>query len=164
MISDNVNKWLSAIANLAVLAGIVMVGLELRETNRLAKYEVLSSNLANFDELNSAFSENEQLLDLAVILSDESSELTPRQAIQAKYLVIRMVNKWKSAEIAFDNGFTSQQGINLTLDDIDRTFHEFPKLRKIFMELLSDYSQNKNSPIENKIREMVLTETNNLSQ
>jgi hypothetical protein len=152
MISDNVNKWLSAIANLAVLAGIVMVGLELRETNRLAKYEVLSSNLANFDELNSAFSENEQLLDLAVILSDESSELTPRQAIQAKYLVIRMVNKWKSAEIAFDNGFTSQHGINLTLDDIDRTFHEFQKLRKIFMELLSDYIQNKKSPIEYKIR------------
>ena len=47
MDADRLNRWLTLVANLAVVAGIIFLGLELRQNNELLQFEVESIYFEN---------------------------------------------------------------------------------------------------------------------
>lgn len=46
MNTDSVNKWLTLAANIGVLAGIIFLSIEIRQTNRIANTQFLANDLA----------------------------------------------------------------------------------------------------------------------
>ena len=73
MDTEKLNKWVSLLANIGVLAGIVFLGLEIRQSNRIA---MASAELSIRDHY---FAHNQM-----VVTDDRVAELLPRRFLHAE--------------------------------------------------------------------------------
>ena len=90
---DSLNKWLTLLANLGVIAGIVFLGVEMQQNNEFlaaeAKFNMHQNQVALMDQITSS----PQLSTImAKALANEA--LTPGEQIQLQYLAVRTMRNW----------------------------------------------------------------------
>ncbi|HJO12504.1 MAG: hypothetical protein QGG67_02420 [Gammaproteobacteria bacterium] len=142
MNKDNFSHWLSLVANFGVIVGIVFLTLEINQTNLIAmvsaEYEFRNSGAL----INESIYTNPELAAFVYHINNtEQEEFTEVEHQRAYALALRLLNLWLGAESAYRSGIASEMIYNNILDDIrNGNIDTSPAMRKIWRELISDYS------------------------
>ena len=81
---DKINKWLTLVANIGVLVGIIFLSLEINQSNRIAERDARSESVAQEFELQKSFIKNAEVSALMLKLSSGETDLTPLEEFQAE--------------------------------------------------------------------------------
>ena len=102
---DDLNKWLTLLANLGVLVGIVFLSLEISQSNRIAIRDARSELTTTNQDIELSFLENSEVTDLMVKLANSDKDLTPREKFQAYSYANIIVTAAANLNLNYENGF-----------------------------------------------------------
>ena len=132
---DKLNGWLGLLANLGVIAGLVILVLEVQQSNRIALGSAESDWSLQASEVNRSVVDNETTGTLAGKLSSRETDLTVTEAAQAKFFVRQFNNLWSSAESLHSRGLMSDSYYEGALVDVAVTMDELPGLVPYFASI-----------------------------
>lgn len=128
MLNDRVKTTVELIGLFAVVASLLLVAYEVRQSNRIAQatttYE-LGRDINQFNELGYS---DVGFAALLIELTKDEAELTEVQALQARLLAHRFVNIWTTQETAYKNGLLTSEQFAATKRDVVTVKTEFPGL------------------------------------
>ena len=103
---DNLNKWLTLIANVGVLAGIVFLAFEIQQ-NRLSTEAQTRSNIANmvYEGLQS-WADNPTLIQ-ALVKLDNGEELSQEENVVLRYSQAGEMRRWENTYYQYERGLFS---------------------------------------------------------
>lgn len=142
---DKLNSWLSLLANVGVLVGLVFLIVELNQSNRIASYSAESTRRSQFLDMNASRIENPEII---AKLRIPDPELNDVEWVQALYTARQQTNTWIDAENAVINGLLSETTYNEIFNDIDVVIHEMPGLIPFFEYLFDGYDVDENTELE----------------
>ena len=106
MNTERLNSWLSLLANVGVLIGLVVVTLELRHSTDVAQAQMADAVTAGHNELNMAAFSSPQSARVVALGFASPSKLTDAEAIQFQFWLRAKVNQevrvWEMRELGFD--------------------------------------------------------------
>ncbi|HKJ17096.1 MAG TPA: hypothetical protein VJ984_07100 [Xanthomonadales bacterium] len=142
---DKLNQWLTLLANLGVLVGLVFLIVELNQSNRIAVYQAESTRTSQFLSMNTSRIENPEII---VKLMDPDPELNEIEWVQALYTARQQTNTWIDAENAVINGLISDATYQGIFNDIDTVIQEMPGLIPAFEYLFEAYKLDEDTNLE----------------
>ncbi len=142
---DKFNQWLSLLANLGVLIGLIFLIFELNQSNRIAIYSAESARRTQFLDMNTSRIENPEII---AKLMNPDPEFDDIEWVQALYTARQQTNTWIDAEHAVINGLLSEVTYKEIFDDIDVVVEEMPGLIPAFEYLFEAYKADENSDLE----------------
>ena len=142
---DKLNQWLSLLANLGVLVGLIFLIVELNQSNRIAIYSAESARRTQFLDMNTSRIENPEII---AKLMNPNPELNDVEWVQALYTARQQTNTWIDAEHAVINGLLSEQTYREIFDDIDVVVMEMPGLIPAFEYIFEAYKVDEDSDLE----------------
>ena len=142
---DRLNQWLTLLANLGVLIGLIFLIAELNQSNRIAVYSAESTRRTQFLDMNTSRIENPEII---AKLMHPDPELSEVEWVQALYTARQQTNTWIDAENAVINGLLSEQTYNEIFNDIDTIIREMPGLIPAFEYLFNAYKVDENIELE----------------
>ena len=142
---DKLNQWLSLLANVGVLIGLLFLIIELNQANRIAVYTAESTRSSQFIGMNTSRIENPEII---AKLMQPDPEFTDVEWVQALYTARQQVNTWIDAENAVINGLLSEATRRAVFKDIDVVIAEMPGLIPAFEYLFDGYEIDENSELE----------------
>lgn len=145
---DKLNQWLSLLANVGVLVGLIFLIVELNQSNRIAVYSAESTRRTQFLEMNTARIENPAII---AKLMNPGAEFTDVEWVQALYTARQQTNTWIDAENAVINGLLSETTYREIFNDIDVVIREMPGLIPAFEYLFEGYKVDENHELETMV-------------
>lgn len=142
---DKLNQWLSLLANLGVLVGLVFLIAELNQANRIAVYTAESTRSSQFLGMNTSRIENPEII---AKLMQPDPDFTDIEWVQALYTARQQINTWIDAENAVINGLLSETTRRGVFNDIDVVITEMPGLVPAWEYLFDAYKMDENSDLE----------------
>lgn len=142
---DKLNQWLSLLANVGVLVGLIFLIAELNQSNRIAVYSAESTRRTQFLDMNSTRIENPEII---AKLMKPDPELSDTEWVQALYTARQQTNTWIDAENAVINGLLSETTYREIFNDIDVVVNEMPGLIPAFEYLFEAYKVDENTELE----------------
>lgn len=142
---DKLNDWLTLLANLGVLVGLIFLILELNQSNRIAVYSAESTRSSQFLGMNAVRIENPEII---ARLMQPNPELSDTEWVQAIYTARQQINTWIDAENAVINGLLSDQTYRQIFNDIDVVVAEMPGLFPAFEYLFQAYGLDEGARLE----------------
>jgi len=136
---SNLNEWLSLVANLGVVGGIIFLGLEINQANRIAVNSAESALGAQAAEVNRSILESPDDSNFLKNLVSASEGLQPTDEVKLRMMARQLTNLWSAAESAFENGLISQDLYQIYVVDIATVYNEFPGLVPHFAYLRDLY-------------------------
>ena len=115
---EEVNQWLTLIANFAVVGGIIFLALEVRHNSNLAKTQIHTELLSIGHETHN-WKQDPQFADIIVRAEDDYSSLKPAEKVQFITFVFQLINLWEHAHGSYRRGMMSSSYWNAWND----TFH-----------------------------------------
>jgi len=91
----DLGQTVSILANLGVIAGIVFLGIELRQTNELMDEQQRFNRLSISTGTNTLIAGNRELAELRVSAMEDLSQLTAADRIQLNALEMRVLRNWE---------------------------------------------------------------------
>jgi hypothetical protein len=136
---DRNNRWLTFVANVAVIVGIIFLAIEIQQSNRIAiaaaeidvRNGLAAGNQAKY--LDSDFAE------LMVKVGDSDAELTPADEWRVYQYIIEGLNVWLAIETAHTNGMLPQETYGIMEDDIRADMRGFPKTIPLYRQAYDNY-------------------------
>lgn len=107
MITERVNSYLSIGANIAVLVGLVFVGLELRNSGAAVSAQASANIASGFNQLNMQLAGDPRLANIMEIGSEDPAQLTFEEAISYAYVVRSTVNQYTQLLHLYESGLVS---------------------------------------------------------
>jgi len=135
---EKLNQWLTLAANLGVLIGVIFLGVELNQANRIAAYSAESTRRTQFLAMNTARIENPEII-AKLMHSDPDPEFSDTEWVQALYTARQQINTWIDAEYAVLYGLLSDETYAEIFRDIDTVVEEMPGLVPPFEYLFEAY-------------------------
>lgn len=142
---DKLNQWLSLLANVGVLVGLVFLIAELNQANRIAVYTAESTRSTQFLGMNTSRIENPEII---AKLMQPNPEFTDIEWVQALYTARQQINTWIDAENAVINGLLSETTRRGVFNDIDVVIAEMPGLIPAWEYLFEGYKVDENFELE----------------
>jgi hypothetical protein len=142
---DRLNQWLSLLANVGVLIGLVFLIAELNQANRIAIYTAESTRSTQFLGMNTSRIENPAII--AKLMQDDP-EFTDVEWVQALYTARQQINTWIDAENAVINGLLSETTRRGVFNDIDVVIAEMPGLIPAWEYLFAAYRMDEHFELE----------------
>lgn len=142
---DKLNQWLSLVANVGVLVGLVFLIVELNQANRIAVYTAESTRSTQFLDMNTSRIENPEII---AKLMQPDPEFTDIEWVQALYTARQQVNTWIDAENAVINGLLSETTRRGVFNDIDVVIAEMPGLMPAWEYIFEGYKVDENTELE----------------
>ena len=136
---SNLNEWLSLVANLGVVGGIVFLGLEINQANRIAINSAESAIGAQAAEVNRSILDSPDDSDFLKNLVSTSEGLQPTDEAKLRGMARQLTNLWITAESAFQNGLISEDNYQIYVADVAIVYDEFPGLVPHFAYLRDLY-------------------------
>ena len=125
----DLGQAIGILANIGVLVGIVFVGYELRQSNRIAVGTTAYELSRNWITVNDMILTNPDVLDLVVDLKDENFQPeSDRRAEQANTYARRLLANWTAIEEAYDNGLVSRRLYDVARAEVSRIVTNRPGL------------------------------------
>jgi len=150
-----VEKWLSLVANLAVLAGILFLALEIRQANRIAIATTEISIRGEHKALNELILANDDVAQLLVKALDPNADFSPVDTEKLFAYLYACINTWLSIEIAYVNGMITDATFEMTLDDIRGILRYYPALQPLMRDSMNDYPSTADTQVYATIREVL---------
>ena len=137
----SLDVWIQSIGMLSILAGLIFVGLEMRQSQEIALSNQMQSRAEQITDYNLAFLENADSDDLYAIANEKYNELTERQKwlsdIQGRWqLQMQQTSVWM-----YQQNFLSEDRWLPTKARIQRLYDECER-RHIFNQALETTYQN----------------------
>lgn len=132
---DRVNKWLTLLANLGVVAGLVFVALEVRTntaTNRIAIYQ---SSSQNWMQINSQLARDREFVELLVKADSSDAGLNAVEARRFEGWVRQHLTHAAQMLRLHDVGLLDEVGLRVELRNI-RQLSEKPRFRHVVEEIV----------------------------
>ena len=157
MNSENVNKWLTLTANLAVLVGIVFLALEIQQANRIAISTTELEIRQNFISLNEFVLTNDGVANILAKATHPDAEFTDAEIEKAYAYCAAAINVWVSIEIGFEQGLVSIDTLKMVNEDITSTISYYPALGSYYRDFLDDYPSYDSSQVMSKLAQELET-------
>jgi hypothetical protein len=155
MHTENVNKWLTLLANTGVLIGIIFLALEIRQSNRIAIASTEISIRDQFKTINELVLANDAVAELLVKAKDANAELSDVEIEKLFSYLYAHINTWMGIEVAYENGMLTDATFEITLDDVRAVLGAYPAMKPIAQEIMDQYPWAKDSPVYGAIREVL---------
>ncbi len=126
---DKINKWLTLVANFGVIAGIVFLAYEVRQSTLVA---IASNDIelrGSFASANESIYGNPEMAELLFKARDPGAQFNGVEREMLGYYVGRMFNTWGAIERAHRTGLTSTDALEGAIDDLRWTVETYPALR-----------------------------------
>jgi len=136
----DLGKIFTVLANVGMLAGIIFVAYEIRQSNRIAVGTTSYELNRHFMGINELYITNPDLLSLVVELTDE--DFTPQDGEQrelAEAYARRILNNWIAIEDAYDNGIVSDALYSMAAEDVKAIIKKRPGVVPIYDVISSQY-------------------------
>jgi hypothetical protein len=132
----SMNERLTLLAHFGVLAGLIVLIMEINQANRIATYSAENLRRTQNMEMNSQAFENPEII---VKLRIRNSELNEAEYVQALFMARQQMNTWVDAEAAYLNGLLSEKTYAEVFRDIDVVVDEMPGLVPSFRYVIEAY-------------------------
>lgn len=142
---EKLNQWLSLLANIGVLVGLIFLIAELNQSNRIAVYSAESTRRTQYIDMNTSRIENPEII---AKLMNPDPEFNDIEWVQALYTARQQTNTWIDAENAVINGLLSEATYNEIFNDIDVVVNEMPGLIPAFEYIFEAYKLDENAELE----------------
>jgi len=136
---DRANRWLTFVANLGVLAGILFLAVEIQQSNRIAIASTEIDVRNSFASINESIYSNPNLADLFIKAGEADANLTPAEEWRVYALVLRLLNTWLAIETAYTNGMVPHATFSALENDMRGMMNRFPKMRSQFRLAIETY-------------------------
>ena len=150
-----VEKWLSLVANLAVLVGIIFLALEIRQANHIAIATTEISIRGEHKALNELILGNDDVAQLLVRAQDPDADFSPVDTEKLYAYLYACINTWLSIEIAYVNGMITDATFEMTLDDVRGVLRYYPGLQPLMRDSINDYPSTADTHVYATIREVL---------
>ena len=105
------NNYLGLIVNVAVLASIVFLVVELRQNSNIARTSEYRENIQNINDWRTTLAENEELNRIfQLYLDGKYLDLEEGQRERVKYMVNNVLGIYENAYVARQNGIMDEEG------------------------------------------------------
>jgi hypothetical protein len=118
-------QWATVVSNLAVFAGLVLLVIELDQSNRISSYTSENARRSQFIEINTSMIEHAEIYSK---LQANAANMTPADNVRALMMARQLMNTWWDAQSAHNYGLLSEDTFQATLDDVPVTLEEAPGL------------------------------------
>lgn len=142
---EKLNQWLTLLANLGVIVGLVFLIAELNQANRIAVYTAESNRSTQFIGMNTSRIENPEII---AKLMQPGAEFSDTEWVQALYTARQQINTWIDAENAVINGLLSETTRRGVFSDIDVVVAEMPGLIPAWEYLFEAYKLHEVTELE----------------
>lgn len=168
----DLGQTLTILANIGVIAGIVFLGMEIRQANRIALVTAEYELRNNFSSANDAILTNTELAEFVHQTMALNAPLEGSDIEKARSWVFRNMNVWLAATFAYQNGIATETTFENILDNVRAElrvarsnpdmlamwrsgYERFPSLHAtpVFVmidELLDEYEQQSVPPSTNE--------------
>ena len=126
---DKLNDWLTLLANVGVVVGLIALVLELRHSSQVAEVAAYQNRVAEIQEMNLELALSDDLADLLEKFDSKGvAALSPqeRRRVRAWYQVI--LRQMQGQYYQYQQGFLDRTVVNTTLRDIAGGVYENWKL------------------------------------
>jgi hypothetical protein len=153
--SENVNKWLTLLANTGVLIGIMFLAFEIRQSNRIAIASTEISIREQFKTTNELVLANDAVAVLLVKATDANAEFSDVEKEKLSSYLYAHINTWMGMEIAYANGMLTRATFETALDDVRGVLGVYPAMKPIAQEIMGLYTSFADSQVYDAIREVL---------
>ncbi len=103
---DDLNQWLTLIANFAVIGGLIFLALEVRHNTNVSQAQIHTELLSLGHETHN-WKRDQQFADIVVRAGENYSALSPAEKAQFDTFVFQFFNVWEHAHGTFRRGLMS---------------------------------------------------------
>ena len=135
---SNSGKIIEMLGGLAIIASLLFVAYEIRQSNRIAVGTTSYEIQRNWMAINDLLATDEELGAVVIKLFDDDIELSPAERFQADAYVRRFINTWAAIEDAYDNGLVSDALYQMAIDEV-HSFSRSQKVKESFKRFASTY-------------------------
>lgn len=120
---NSLNKWLTLISNVAVVAGIVFLGLEINQANELAKANAFSMRINNIDQQGREYALSPDLAELQFKwVSNGLQSLTAAERDRLRSWERARMERFQGQFDQYERGFYPVEYLNYDLNTIKTIF------------------------------------------
>ena len=155
MNTEKLNNWLTLLANLGVLIGIIILSLEIRQSNRIS---ISSNEIAirnNYSSVNDLILSDPILADMIRKTYFSNEELNNVEMYQYQHWVYRLTNNWEAVERAYLIGMIGEGSYNMVFDDITAAVPQRPDIQAIWTTVLDRYPRQQQLETRIAIRKIL---------
>ena len=141
MVSEKVNRWLQLSGNLAVLVGLILVWVEIRQSNDIAMTVAQQSIMDNFTYSHDVALDEETGLAAfrAKLRTANLSDLDPTEQERAFLYVVRYWNSYTSVQVAYNQGMIEEDLFHGFIEDLRLVMDDYPATKEIWVRQWRSY-------------------------
>ena len=132
------NRWLSLLANVGVLIGILFLSYELSQTNRIAQRDSRLGNMDTTIDFNQMILENPQLTELNIKLQSESQTLSSIEEEQARMVAGIHLARWGRYYVLSSTELIEDRNLAVGISSIGSTIENYPGLKPFLVQSLEN--------------------------
>ncbi|HNP34928.1 MAG TPA: hypothetical protein PKK10_03650 [Woeseiaceae bacterium] len=135
----NWREIVEIVGAVSIVAALLLVALELRDGNRITRHiaetDTQFALLENYARLQSAQMSNPEYARLFAKVSTPKGQLiTATEQSQMQAIARQTLTFYRSAQIAADLGFLSDEQLTMYSNDLRNTLHHYPGLHEAFID------------------------------
>ena len=151
--TEHVTKWLTLLANIGVLVGIIFLALEIRQSNRIAIATTEISIREQWVAHNEIVLTNNSVAELLVKAADPDAEFSAVEIQKLWAFLYVNINTWLAIEIAYEQGMLPHATFESALDDIRGVLQRFPALHPLVREIIDNSPSGADSHVYTAMRQ-----------
>ena len=156
--TSRINDWLQIFASLSVLAGLVFLALEIRQSNQISIATTEIAVREAYGSSNESVYTNPAFAALLVKARTTDADFSETELEMLDYFFGRMMNIWGGTEEAYANQMVSRKTYEKAFDDMNWTIRAYPGMRPLFQDYVNSYPSSSESEL---VQELVQYLENN---
>ena len=153
MDTNRLNNWLTLAANLGVIAGIVFLAFEIRQSNRIALVANETEIRKSYADQNESIFTNKESAELLARAADADAEFDGTELEMLSAYVYTALNIWSAVEIGYENGMLPRQTLLDAQDDVCSYIKYYPAMHAILRSAMDDFPSGNDSKIYRTIKQ-----------
>lgn len=135
---DKINRWLTLVANLGVLIGIIFLAREIDQSNRIAERDGRSDLISQELDFQRSFIEDPMITAMLLKLSRPNPDLTPTEVFQAETIAQQLQLRIANLTISYETGFLDGIALERQTRGILTTIRRIPGIAPYLIKLFQD--------------------------
>lgn len=136
---DHLNRWLTLIANVGVLIGIVFLAREIDQSNRIAERDGRSELVSNELEFQSTLIENPDRTALMVKLRNKGGEYSPEEVFEAEIIAQQLLLRIADLTINYETGFLEGPAMERQIRGVMLNIERIPGIATFLLKNMQEF-------------------------
>lgn len=138
--SRKFREWLEIIGIFSVVASLVFVGMEMRQSHEISLSQAYQSRVAAVVEWNSAFAANPAALSAYRKSADGDDEISTEEREALRSTLLGLFHLFDNAHLQYEMGFVSEEFWGMTRENLKRQMSN-PFVNRVFMQKADDLAR-----------------------